>query len=163
MHEAARAFALLVDQELRTKEAILRTLVNSQVLARGDWNGLYDYAKLMAPTPETVIILTLPNGEQLLNTRVPLGAPLPTRRSSNLSELIRKHGADNTLVSDLFFAPVGKRYDFTVQVPVKSGQDIPYFLVMGISASQMQKVLIAQRFPQQWIGTIVDQIGRAHV
>jgi hypothetical protein len=50
MHEAARAFALLVDQELQTKEAILRTLANSPVLARGDWNGFYEYAKLMAPT-----------------------------------------------------------------------------------------------------------------
>jgi signal transduction histidine kinase/CheY-like chemotaxis protein len=72
---------------------------------------------------------------------------------------MRKHGADTTLISDLFFAPLGKRYDFTVQVPIKLDQDIPYFLAMGISASQLQKLLTAQRFPKQWIGTIVDREG----
>lgn len=77
--EAVRAFALLVDNELEIKEGILRALASSPSLARGDLEEFYRHAKVLAPTPDTSIILTEPDGRQLLNTRVPLGSPLPAR------------------------------------------------------------------------------------
>ena len=38
-------------------------------------------------------------------------------------------------VRRVFLAPISKRYDFTVQVPVKSGNEIRYYLVMGFTSS----------------------------
>jgi signal transduction histidine kinase/CheY-like chemotaxis protein len=158
--EAVRAFALLVDNELGTKEGILHALASSPTLARGDLEEFYRHARQLAPTPETVIILHHPDGHQLLNTRAPLGSPLPARRSSNMKELMDRYGEDRTLVSDLFKAPLGGQHDFVVQVPVRIEGGIRYFLSMGVNASSLQRLMAKQRFPAEWLAVIVDRQGR---
>lgn len=157
--EATRAFALLVDNELQAKAGILRTLANSPALDSGDLEEFYKHAKSMTPSAATTVILTDLTGRQLLNTRLPYGAALPARRWSNISQLMQHYGADRTLVSDLFLAPIGKRYDFTIQVPVKLDGDIAYYLVMGINANTLQSLLARQHFPPTWLATIVDRNG----
>jgi signal transduction histidine kinase/CheY-like chemotaxis protein len=157
--ETTRGFAIIVDNELRIKEATLRTLANSPLLEKGDMEGLYSYAKAMAPTPESTIILRHASGRQVLNTRRPLGTEIPARRVSNVDELRNFHGPDDTVVSDLFFAPVGKRFDFVVDVPVKQNKHSYSSLVMGVNASSLQPILRQQRFPSTWMLTIVDRNG----
>lgn len=161
--ETARAFALLVDSELRVREGILQTMVNSPSLQNSlrskDFSLFYSYARNMAPNPDTAIVLSELDGRQIFNTRVEFGEQLPARRSSNLTELVHKYGADSTLVSDLFFSQVGERYDFNIQVPVKVDGQVRYFLIMGIQTAQLQALFRAQRFPAKWIGTVVDRKG----
>jgi hypothetical protein len=157
--EAARAFAFNVAAELETKIGVLRTISNSSALLRGDLEAFYPYAKRTAPTPETTIILMEESGRQLMNTRRPLGASLPLKRSSSLNELMWQYGADRPLVSDIFRAPVGMRHDFAVQVPVQSDRGARQYLVMGINASLMQSIIAGQNFPDTWITTIVDRRG----
>jgi signal transduction histidine kinase len=158
--EATRAFALLVDNELQAKAGILRTLANSPSIDSGDLEEFYRHAKSMTPTADTAVILTDLTGRQLLNTRVPYGGPLPTRRASDMGELMQQYGADRMLVSDLFLAPVGKRHDFTIQVPVKLDGEIAYYLVMAINAGSLQSLLARQHLPDQWMAVIVDRTGR---
>ncbi len=158
--EAARALALLVDKELQAREGVLLTLARSPALARGDLEEFYRHAKLMAPTPATAIILGKPSGEQILNTRVPPGEPLPQRRASNIGKLIDKYGGNRTLVSDVFLASVAKRYDFAIQVPVLADGEIKYYLAMGIQAASLQNLFQHQRFPQSWIITVIDRDGK---
>jgi len=157
--EAVRAFALLVDNELETKEGILRALAHSPALARGDFETFYRHASLLAPTDETAIILLAPNGRQLLNTRAELGTPLPTRRASNIEDLVRRLGADRTLVSDLFVSSLGHHHDFAIQVPVRVDGTLRYYLSMGVHAASLQKMLGEQRFPAEWLATVVDRNG----
>jgi len=157
--EATRAFALLVDHELRGRAAILRTLAGSPTLYEGNLKGFYDYARRIAPGPETVIVLSDLDGRQLVNTRQPYGAALPARRVANIGELMRRHGSDTTLVSDMFMAPVGKRPDYAIQVPVKIGGELRYFLAVGINVSALQPLLDRQDFRSEWIVTLVDRRG----
>ncbi|MET0857979.1 MAG: ATP-binding protein [Telluria sp.] len=157
--EAAHALALLVDKELQAREGVLLALASSPALARGDLAEFYVHAKLLAPTPGTAIILQEPSGQQLLNTRVPPGEPLPLRRASNMGKLIDTYGGKRTLVSDVFLASVAKRYDFAIQVPVLLEGDIKYYLAMGINAASLQSLFQNQRFPQSWIITVIDRNG----
>ncbi|MDB5758361.1 MAG: hypothetical protein JWM30_1650 [Burkholderia sp.] len=157
--EATRAFALMVGKELQVKESMLLTLSHSPLLVAEDFQGFYTFAKSIANGPETTVILSDLNGKQLLNTRLPYGAGLPVRRSSNLAALMAQYGADKTLVSDVFMAPIGKRHDYTIQVPVKYGNEIRYYLIMGINAASLQALFAQQHFPEAWIGTIVDRKG----
>ncbi|HEY4541223.1 MAG TPA: response regulator [Noviherbaspirillum sp.] len=157
--EATRAFSLLVGQELQTKEAILKTLSNSAALAKGDLQEFYSIAKRMAPTSETTIILIDHSGRQLINTRAAFGTQLPHRRAPRVLELMEHYGAERTLVSDVFLAPVGKQYDFTVQVPVMLEGSLRYFLVMGVNAASLQPLLHQQRLPRDWLGVILDRQG----
>jgi signal transduction histidine kinase/CheY-like chemotaxis protein len=158
--EAVRAFALLVDNELETKEGILRALASSPALARGDFDTFYRHARQLAPTDETAIILIQPGGGQLLNTRAVPGTPLPARRVSNIEDLMKRGGADRTLVSDLFVSSLGQHHDFAIQVPVRIDGTIRYYLSMGIRAASLQKMLGEQRFPAGWLATVVDRGGR---
>ena len=157
--ETARAFALLVDNEIRTHAGMLRTLAAAPSLARGDLRDFYEHARGTAPTPASTVILLAPDGRQLLNTRRPFGAELPLRRISNLPELMRRYGQDRILVSDLYTSQVGGHHDFTIQVPVRIGGSLRYFLVMGVNAATLQRLMRQQRFSSTWIASVVDRKG----
>lgn len=157
--EATRAFALMVDNELQAQAAVLRTLACAPVLREGDLRKFYDYARQVAPASETVIILASTDGRQLLNTRRPYGAELPTRQASNIGELMRRHGDGGLLVSDLFMAPIGKLPDYVIQVPVMIGGSIRYYLLMGVNVATLQRLVTRQDFGGKWIATIVDRKG----
>ena len=157
--EATRAFALLVGKELQTKEGVLRAMAVSPLLATGSFEEFHAYARSVAGGPEAAIILSNLDGSQLLNTRLAYGASLPVKRSSNIAALMQQYGADSTLISDVFLAPVAKRHDYTIQVPVKVGNELRYFLIMGINAASLQTLFAQQHFPAAWIATIVDRTG----
>ncbi|HVL74735.1 MAG TPA: cache domain-containing protein, partial [Noviherbaspirillum sp.] len=159
MLEATRTFSLLVGKELQAREAALLTLRNSAALAKGDLAEFYSIARRLAPTPETAIFLTDRSDRQILNTRAPFGAALPPGRSGNFSALLEGDGSGRTLVSDVFLAPVGKRFDFSIQVPVYDAGGLRYFLGMGINASAMQPLLDLQRLPANWLAVILDRQG----
>jgi signal transduction histidine kinase len=158
--EAVRGFALLVDNELQTNEATLRALANSPALVRGDLDTFYQHAKALAPGPATAIILIDLQDRQLLNTRAPKGAPLPLKRASNMRALMARHGAERTLVSDLYVSPVGQRHDYVIQVPVHVDGQLRYYLSMGVEAASLQQLIVDQRFPQGWQAVIVDRQDR---
>jgi signal transduction histidine kinase len=155
-----RVFALLVDNELEIKEGVLQTLARSPALARGDLQEFYANAKSLTVIPDAVIILHDLDGRQLLNTRVPLGTALPAKRTSNIGELMAKYGAEHPLVSDLFMAPLGRRHNFTMQVPVRIDGQIRFFLTMGVDAGTLQKLMEQQRMPAEWQASIIDRQGR---
>lgn len=159
LKEAARTFSLLVDNELQSRQRILGTIANAPSLATGDLATFYEFAKKNAPTSDTTIILIEPSGRQLLNTRVPLGSVLPTQRASNVSDLMQRDGGVSPLVSDVFFAPLGKRYDFVVQVPFMERGAVRYFVVMGVNAAAVQALMSQQNMPASWLGAIVDRKG----
>jgi len=159
MTETARAMALLVDNELETKETLLLALARAPSLERGDLPEFYEYARRAAPPPASVMVLFDLDGRQLLNTRRPYGAELPRRGASNIPELMKRHGAEHTLVSDLFMAQVGQRHDFAIQVPVKLEGHLRYLLSLGVNASALQRLLERQQLPQGWMVTIVDRNG----
>ncbi|CAN7403738.1 MULTISPECIES: hybrid sensor histidine kinase/response regulator [unclassified Acidovorax] len=159
LKEAARTFSLLVDNELQSRQRVLRTIANAPSLASGDMATFYEFAIKNAPTPDTTIILFDTSGRQLLNTRVPLGTALPTQRASNINDLMQGDGGLSPLVSDVFFAPLGKRYDFVVQVPFMEGGVVRYFVVMGVNATAIQALLSEQNMPATWLSTIVDRKG----
>lgn len=157
--EAARTFAHLVNNELRAREAVLKTLSNSPSLMRGDLRLFYRYAKAQAPSAETTILVVEETGRQLMNTRRPLGAELPQNRASNVDDLMKIYGNESTIVSDVFMAPVGKRHDFVMQVPINRDVKPRQYLGMGMNVDLMQQVLASQNFPKDWITTIVDRNG----
>lgn len=158
--ETGRAFALLIDNEMRHHEGILRTLATSPALASGDFGEFYQHARRAADDVDAVAILYGLDGKTLLNTRRPLGVALSGRDPSNLPVLMRRLGAGQTLVSDVFFAPPVQRFDFMMQVPVIVDGRTRYHLVLGMHVGILQKLMQRQQFPAAWIATVADRNGR---
>ncbi len=157
--ETVRAFALLVENELENTEGILHTLARSPALAEGDMEEFHRHARAMAPLRDGAIVLHATSGARLLDTRVPFGSALPTRRLANIDALARRDGADRTLVSDLFAGPDGI-HRFVVQVPVRLDGRVAYYMSMSVNAAKLQALLERQRFPAQWQAVIADRQGR---
>ena len=158
--ETGRAFSLLIDNEMRHQEGILRTLAASPALAAGEFGEFYQHARRAAEAVDAVAVLYDLDGAPILNTRRPLGPALTGRDPSNLPALMQRYGADRTLVSDVFFAPPVGRYDFMMQVPVLVDGKPRYHLVLGMHVGILQQLLERQQFPKAWIATVFDRNGR---
>jgi signal transduction histidine kinase len=158
MRETTRALALVVDKEISEREAILRTLAASPFLDEGDIANFYTLAKRIAPSQETTVILSDASGTLLLNTRLPFGMGKQPR-VTEIQELRRRKDPEATVVSNVYFAPVGKNFSFSVEVPVARDGRILYYLEMGAFASHLQEVFEDQKLSPSWTGTIVDRNG----
>ncbi|MGN6704281.1 MAG: hypothetical protein ACTHKB_15120, partial [Burkholderiaceae bacterium] len=77
LKETANMTSLSADQEFRTAEAVLRTLSRSEPLAAGDLKRFYAQARFANDGTDSWIVLLDEHGQQLINTAVPFGAPLP--------------------------------------------------------------------------------------
>jgi signal transduction histidine kinase len=155
--ELARGVAAVVGRELAGKEATLKTLAVSPSMQSGDMQVFYDYAKTAAPGPERTIVLIDLGGQQVINTRLPFGSPLP--RSKAFETLRRTAGPTDTIVSDLYFAPVGKRHSYALQVPVTREGRLIGYLAMGSFADTLQKPLEDQGLPKGWNASVLDRNG----
>jgi signal transduction histidine kinase/CheY-like chemotaxis protein len=156
--ETSRALASLIDNDLETKEATLLALATSPFLVNGDFAAFHQQARSLTQPDYSVVVLTDLAGKQLVNTRLPYGAVLP-KGGSNLIELRRQAGPERTIVSDLFFAPAGKRHDFAIQIPVSYNGQVRYYLSMGVTVRRLQDLLTQQKFPDGWVISLADRKG----
>ena len=156
--EAARVLSQLVDNELESNEQFLTALAGSPDLASGDLERFYHHAKTLSLNGQNTIILSTTDGQQILNTRLPRGAP---RRTINpgLLGIRQTLGPRGTAFSDLFFSPLGQRYDFAVQIPVVLDGAVRYYMSRGMEARTMQRFLGKQGFPDSWVASLVDRNG----
>lgn len=158
LSEAARVLSQLVDSELANSEYFLHALAASRDLSEGNLERFYSQAKVLSNQGRNTIILSGLDGMQIMNTRLPWGAP-PRTINPRLLALRRAGRPDGPIVSDLFFSPLGKRYDFAIQVPVRIDGEIRYYMSRGMQAMELQGLLSRQGFPQNWIASVVDRNG----
>lgn len=156
--EAAHVMSLLIDQELQTIEATLHALASSPALDQPGLEQFYRQAASMPLKPNSTIVLSDLAGIRTMNTRVPFGAALPATPSA-VQAYRRQADPRQTVITDLFFAPIGKRHDFAVQVPVVRDGQVRHYLAMGVGADNLQALLINAQLPQGWVGAILDRRG----
>ena len=158
MQETSRALATLIDKDISSREAVLKTLAASPAIDSGDMQAFQRHARAVANTRDTNIFLTDLNGQQLLNTRMPVDAKnLP--RSDNLMAKRQLAGPDATVVSNVYMAPIGRQFSLAVQIPIKRNGVTLYYLSSGIFVSRLQAIFANQKLPAEWGGTIIDRDG----
>jgi signal transduction histidine kinase/ActR/RegA family two-component response regulator len=154
----AKALSLVVDRELDERASVLRTLASSEALVHGDLAAFHRQAKAaLTPGDPSVIVLLETDGQQLLNTGVPFGAPgLPKTAARVDFEQLRQRPF---VVSNLFVARLQRQHHFAVQLPVHVDGMAPLLLGMGSPASQLQSVFREQPLPPGWVGSLLDASG----
>ncbi|WP_420475423.1 ATP-binding protein [Noviherbaspirillum sp. ST9] len=158
MRETVRALALVIDKEVARREALLQTLAASPTLDRGDFEAFYRYAQALAQGDAAIILHHINGVDQIINTRLPYGTPLP-KLLPVARELRSRHPPDVTLITNLYMAPSGNGPSFGVQVPVKRDGKVVYYLMMGSTVKELQTVFSEQRLPREWHAGIVDRDG----
>ncbi|MGX4642599.1 hybrid sensor histidine kinase/response regulator [Massilia sp. SYSU DXS3249] len=160
LDESARATALVIDRELSSAEAALRVLAVSPALAAGDTSAFYHHARTADRGNDGRTILFAPNGQQLINTVLPLGSPLPPPPdyvTTRIQQVIR---TQKVLVSGMMSGAVQKKPVTTINVPVPLDGGRRYVLASVFGTTYFQKLLAQRPVPPSWKVAITDRSGR---
>jgi hypothetical protein len=93
MLETARALTMVVDRELANMQASLSALSTTPSLVSGDLSAFYRQAQMVRDAyPDADILLADATGQELLNTFLPFGTPLPKRGVSDAVQQVYATG-----------------------------------------------------------------------
>jgi PAS domain S-box-containing protein len=157
--ETARALMSAVDTELDRSVVALQTLAASPRLAAGDLAAFHAEsaaAVKLRPFWRNIQLLD-PAGEQVLNTRYPLGSSLPrTNETESLATVLR---TAQPKVSDLVVGAIGGQHLFAVRVPVQVQGELRYVLGALVRPDSVQELLARQNVPADSLASVLDARG----
>jgi two-component sensor histidine kinase len=155
--QIARGLATAADAELRTAIAALEVLALSEPLRRDDLDAFRRQAETLVQAyfPGSNVVLSDASGQQLLNTAVPQGTPLP--RYVRMDALRRVFDQGQPQVSNLLLGPVLRRHIIVVDVPVRRDGRVVYALAMSLPLQVFDNVIHTQRPGADWTIAIFDR------
>lgn len=155
----ARANAMEVDKELALVESALVGLSTSPNLTLDNLQAFDAQARRLGARQNIFnVVLENADGQQLINTFRPYGAPLPAEPDSPSLQFMRAH--DAPFISSLFIGPVAQRQMVAVGLPIRSAEGAWCALTATVAVERFGDILRAQNYPQHWITSIIDRGGR---
>lgn len=157
-----RATLEAVDAELRGSINTLRSLASSPSLARDDLAEFHREAnRVLATQPHWQnVVLSRPDGVQLVNARRARGAPLLDTEPEPGS-FQRALGLGAPAVGDLSFAPLlGNEPGVGVRLPLARDGRTRFVLTAVLKPAVFQKLLTNQALPEGWVSGLVGNDGR---
>jgi PAS domain S-box-containing protein len=153
-----RSLAAVVDREIEKHIAVGWTLAHSPALLAGDFLAFRsEAAQTHAYLPGSWIALLDLDQHMLVNTRLPLGTPLPGRPFREAEE--RALATGKPQVSDVVLGRVSRRFVAFVAIPVLQDGKPRYLLQLVLDPQHFRKLLIDQEYPRDWLVGIVDRNG----
>ncbi|PZR34218.1 sensor histidine kinase [Caulobacter segnis] len=153
----ARALSGAVDRQAAVGVAVVETLASDQALITGDWRDFHARAQRVVQRRPGWIVVSDINGQQIVNTLKPYGAPLPVSPRAN--ELTSALLAGRSKISDLRIGKVAGKPVITVATPIMV-KDQPYVLSYVVEAASFTSVFRQQRVPDRWVATLLDNNRR---
>jgi len=137
--ETMRAVALGLDKEISVAEASLRVLSTSTNLAQENWHALYKQARASNPAPEVWTLLLDENGQQIFNTIIPYGTPLPPPVAKlRIQEVLR---LNKPAISNLLIGPITQAHVLVIDFPVTLPNGKRYVLTQTFRANYFNQLL----------------------
>jgi signal transduction histidine kinase/CheY-like chemotaxis protein len=151
----ARQLALIVDRDLVGLVNTLQTLTTSTRLAEHDYAGFYQQARRVQNIANVNVLLRDLSGQQLVNTRVEWGSPLPSAPLPGDKDVLETR---KPYVSDVITGVVAQQPLFTITVPVIEADRVRYFLNLSLPLSRLTELMTANLEPGRRAG-LVDRAG----
>jgi len=156
----ARGMARTIEQEIHAHIVVLEALAQSTSLRSGDFDWFRTRAEAVVAQqfPGSSIIVLREDGQQLMNTLLPRGAPLPVR--ADLTTVRQVFATGEPAVSDLYQGAVGPRPVVAIDVPVKRGDgSVAYVLSINPHLEAFAEVIRRARPADSWIASVFDRQG----
>jgi len=151
------ALLAAVDREIETVQIDLQLLATSPHLRTRDFAAFHGQLVEAVMSRGVWIVLLDRTGQQIVNTNVPWGDPLPRR--TELSALNRVFETGRPQVSDLVMAVTQRRPIVSVEVPVHVDGELSWALAMGLSPATLSRLLVDQKYPTSWVAAVFDRRG----
>jgi len=154
----ARAMVHAVDRELVAITTVAQTLAMSPYARAGDLHALREQAQeVVARKLGSTVVLSAPDGRQLMNTLRPEASQLPMH--GNPGQLREVFETAKPVISDLYTGGVLRRPVMSVDVPVMNDGRVAFDLSVGEVPERFRKILQEQQLPAGWIGVVFDRKG----
>ena len=156
--ETVKNVQLLLDSEMQGIMLALEVLANSRALRNDDLEAFrVNAGYFLRRYPGSAISLSLENGEQVLNTNVPAGRPVP--RSSDTESLNTVFRTGQPAYSNMFVGAVSQRRIVTANVPVVRDGTVVYEISFNPPFEMFQHIIQRQRPGDDWTMSIFDRTG----
>ncbi|MGD9833515.1 MAG: ATP-binding protein [Piscinibacter sp.] len=150
--------ATLISQQLDSVFAALRATAQSDGVRRGDIEATYQTALRVAEVDARIVGISVVDGDgnQLFNTRRPLGAQLP--RPSPMLMALQRYVIEQgrQVVSPLVIGETTQERVLGVGLPVTIGERT-YAMRAVVSMEALGTWLNAQAWPADWTAAVIDQ------
>ncbi len=155
----ARANTMEVDKEFATVAAALSALSTSPSFAANNLDAFHvQAADLLVRQNIFNIVLEDNRGQQLMNTLMPSGHPLPLERDDQALKAIHQHRTMH--ISNLFTGPLSKRQLVSVGVLLVNRAGEENILSGTVPTARFGEILQHQNYPEYWIASILDRNGK---
>ncbi len=155
----ARILSAGVDREIIGEIERLQALAASPSLRQGDFAEFQRQAEAsLALLQRGNIVLIDRNMQQLVNTFVPFGKPLPKAVVPKPVE--RTFSTGKPQVTGLFMAPVVDQFMFGITVPVEIGGESRYVLGRSQDQRALARLVAANELPPGWLVVVADRAHR---
>lgn len=154
----ARAMVHAIDRELVSIEAAAVVLATSRRAQSGDVEAFREQAvQVIDRRIGANVVLSGPDGRQLMNTYRAAGEPLPDHGNPQLLREVFATG--KPVISDLYVGAVARHPLMSVDVPVFRDGKVAYVLSIGEVPERFRAILHEQQLPPGWIGAVLDRRG----
>jgi HWE histidine kinase len=158
VHQIAEAVAGEVERELQRRVTLIETLATSPRITQGDFAGFHAQARAALAKDDLVILLhDAANRQQLVNTFLEYGSPLPTTGDPETFD--RVLAAKRPQISDLFMSLVTQAPVIDIALPLIRNGKVRYLLKLALTPEHFRVILAGQRLDPQWTLTILDRRG----
>jgi hypothetical protein len=157
---SAQDLSHALDRELQSTIRTLSALSESEKLDREDLQAFHVESKRVLSTQRAwlALILLTPDGQQVSNTNMEWGAPLPTVLEAD--SLRRAVEQKQPAVGTLSTGKLRPGFTFSVRVPVLRGGEVRYVLTAVITPDALAGVVGLWGHPnEEWARAVVDTQG----
>ena len=157
--EDAQAISRAVERKISDMQTTLALLANSVELQQGDLQAFHARVAGSLKQSSLYVILARRDGIQIVNTRMPWGAPLrPMANPESVRSALRSGKAD---LSDVFLGATSQRWVVNLTMPfagrVPAGFDA---VVLTQDAASLASLASRETLPSGWTSALLDGQGR---
>jgi PAS domain S-box-containing protein len=160
----AQRIMAAADRELVGIQAAAQALATSSSLLEGNFEAFQRQAEMTLqswaqrkPNDYAIVVRDV-TGQQVANTRLPWGSPLP--KGANLPIDQQVIATKRPVIQDLFTGATAGRPIISIRVPVLKDGSVTHVLSMAVEPRRIAEILLAQNLPASWVATVIDRADR---
>ncbi len=160
----AQRIMAAVDRELVGIQSAAQALAASSSLLEGNFEAFQRQAEMtlrswsQQKTDTYAVVVRDTTGQQVANTRLPWGTPLP--KGANLPVDQQVIATKRPVIQDLFTGATAGRPIISIRVPVLKDDAVTHVLSMAVEPGRIAEILLAQNLPASWVATVIDRADR---
>ncbi len=155
--DVARQIATEVDRELGGLERALQVMTTYRSIDAEDYTALREQALEVKQILGVEVVVKDRSGQQLVNTRLPPGVPLPVSLPEGDRRALETR---KPYVSDLFVGATAGRPIVSINVPMLRGGEVTGLINIAVDTEKLTGVLLSHPLPEGWISALIDRNGK---